>query len=83
MNQDDKILVGDNDRLIEPPDAYEKRVSVRWLDLAPAPAHKRHGADEWVFWARRTSTPLGMPATVGWPREEQGLTPGAFTDRGS
>ena len=36
------------------------------------------GIDEWVFQGEKTSTPFGMAATVGWPREEWGFNPGAL-----
>ena len=36
------------------------------------------GVDEWVFQGQTTSTPFGMAATVGWPREEWGFNPGAL-----
>ena len=38
------------------------------------------GVDEWVFQGEATSTPFGMAATVGWPREEWGFNPGAYAE---
>ena len=34
----------------------------------------------WTFQGQATSTPFGMAATVGWPREEWGFNPGAFSE---
>jgi hypothetical protein len=33
------------------------------------------GVDEWTFQGESTTTPFGMAATVGWPREEWGFNP--------
>ena len=39
-------------------------------------AQRRSGVDEWEFQGQATSTPFGMAATVGWPKDGVGLQPG-------
>jgi predicted TIM-barrel fold metal-dependent hydrolase len=38
------------------------------------------GIDECVFQGKSTTTPFGMSATVGWPRDEWGFHPGALSE---
>jgi predicted TIM-barrel fold metal-dependent hydrolase len=80
MQMDDMILVSIDDHMIEPPDMYENHVPKKWLDQAPRVVRNEQGVDEWVFQGERTSTPFGMAATVGWPREEWGFNPGAYSE---
>ena len=80
MHMDDMILVSIDDHMIEPPDMYKNHVPAKWLDRAPQVIRNEQGVDEWVFQGQRTTTPFGMAATVGWPREEWGFNPGAFTE---
>jgi predicted TIM-barrel fold metal-dependent hydrolase len=80
MQMDDMILVSIDDHMIEPPDMYENHVPKKWLDQAPKVVRNEQGVDEWVFQGERTSTPFGMAATVGWPREEWGFNPGAYSE---
>jgi predicted TIM-barrel fold metal-dependent hydrolase len=80
MQMDDMILVSIDDHMIEPPDMYENHVPKTWLDQAPKVVRNEQGVDEWVFQGERTSTPFGMAATVGWPREEWGFNPGAYSE---
>ena len=80
MQLDDMILVSIDDHMIEPPDMYEHHVPAKWLDEAPKVVRNDEGVDQWVFQGEKTSTPFGMAATVGWPREEWGFNPGAYTE---
>jgi predicted TIM-barrel fold metal-dependent hydrolase len=80
MNVDDMILVSIDDHIIEPPDMYRRHVPAKWLDDVPKVVRNDQGVDEWVFQGEKTSTPFGMAATVGWPREEWGFNPGAFSE---
>jgi predicted TIM-barrel fold metal-dependent hydrolase len=80
MDLDDMILVSIDDHMIEPPDMYENHVPARWKDQAPRVVRNADDVDEWVFQGRSTATPLGMSATVGWPREEWGFHPGALSE---
>ncbi len=80
MRMDDMILVSIDDHMIEPPDMYKNHVPAKWLDQAPQVVRNEQGADEWRFQGQSTTTPFGMAATVGWPREEWGFNPGAFTE---
>ena len=80
MDIDDMIMVSIDDHMIEPPDMFEKHVPRKFADLAPKVVRNEHGVDEWVFQGERTSTPFGMAATVGWPREEWGFNPGAYSE---
>jgi predicted TIM-barrel fold metal-dependent hydrolase len=77
---EDMILVSIDDHFIEPPDMYENHVPAKWLDQAPRVVRNEQGVDEWVFQGERTSTPFGMAATVGWPREEWGFNPGSYSE---
>ncbi len=80
MQMDDMILVSIDDHSIEPPDMFENHVPAKWKDLAPKVVRNADGVDEWVFQGEATSTPFGMAATVGWPREEWGFNPGAYSE---
>lgn len=80
MRMEDMILVSIDDHYIEPPDMYKNHVPKKWLDQAPKVVRNEQGVDEWVFQGERTSTPFGMAATVGWPREEWGFNPGSYTE---
>jgi predicted TIM-barrel fold metal-dependent hydrolase len=80
MQLDDMILVSIDDHMIEPPDMYKNHVPARWLDQAPKVVRNERGVDEWVYQGQATSTPFGMAATVGWPREQWGFNPGAYCE---
>lgn len=80
MRIDDMILVSIDDHFIEPPDMYKNHVPAKWAEEVPKVVRNEQGVDEWVFQGERTSTPFGMAATVGWPREEWGFNPGAFSE---
>ena len=80
MQMDDMILVSIDDHMIEPPDMYKNHVPAKWADQVPKVVRNEQGIDEWVFQGEKTSTPFGMAATVGWPREEWGFNPGAFSE---
>jgi predicted TIM-barrel fold metal-dependent hydrolase len=80
MRLEDMILVSIDDHMVEPPNMYKNHVPAKWLDEAPKVVRTEQGVDEWVFQGERTSTPFGMAATVGWPREEWGFSPGAYTE---
>jgi predicted TIM-barrel fold metal-dependent hydrolase len=80
MQMDDMILLSIDDHSIEPPDMYARHVPAKWRDRAPRIVRDESGVDQWVFQGQATSTPFGMAATVGWPREEWGFHPGAFSE---
>ena len=80
MQMDDMILVSIDDHSIEPPDMYDHHVPAKWRDQAPKIVRNDAGVDLWVFQGEETSTPFGMAATVGWPREEWGFNPGSFSE---
>jgi predicted TIM-barrel fold metal-dependent hydrolase len=80
MRIDDMILVSIDDHTIEPPDMYKNHVPARWADQAPKIVRNTDGVDEWVFQGKSTTTPFGMSATVGWPRDEWGFHPGALSE---
>ncbi len=80
MDLNDMVLVSIDDHSIEPPDMYDNHVPAKFRDLAPKIVRNAHGADEWTFQGKGTTTPFGMAATVGWPREEWGFSPGAFSE---
>ena len=80
MHVDDMILVSIDDHVIEPPDMYERHVPAKWRDEVPKVVKNDAGIDQWVFQGQATSTPFGMAATVGWPPEEWGFEPGAFSE---
>ena len=80
MQLDDMILISIDDHSIEPPDMYLRHVPAKWRDRAPKIVRDESGVDQWVFQGQATSTPFGMAATVGWPREEWGFHPGAFSE---
>jgi predicted TIM-barrel fold metal-dependent hydrolase len=77
---DDMILVSIDDHMIEPPDMFRRHVPAKWAEEAPRVVRNDAGVDEWVFQGERTATPFGMAATVGWPPEEWGFNPGAYTE---
>jgi predicted TIM-barrel fold metal-dependent hydrolase len=80
MRLEDMILVSIDDHMIEPPDMYRNHVPAKWADDVPKVVRNDQGVDEWVFQGQSTTTPFGMAATVGWPREEWGFNPGAFSE---
>jgi predicted TIM-barrel fold metal-dependent hydrolase len=80
MQMDDMILVSIDDHMIEPPDLFENHVPAKWRDEAPKVVRNENGVDEWHFQGSATSTPFGMAATVGWPREEWGFNPGSYSE---
>ena len=81
MQMDDMILVSIDDHMVEPPDMYENHVPDKWKDLVPKVVRNTEtGVDEWEFQGAKTSTPFGMAATVGWPKEEWGFNPGSYSE---
>jgi predicted TIM-barrel fold metal-dependent hydrolase len=80
MRMEDMILVSIDDHMIEPPDMFKNHVPAKWADQAPKVVRNEQGVDEWVFQGEKTATPFGMAATVGWPRQEWGFNPGAYTE---
>src|SRR5690606_26311254 len=80
VQMDDMILVSIDDHMIEPPDLFERHVPEKWRDQAPTVVRNEQGVDEWHFQGTATSTPFGMAATVGWPREEWGFNPGCYAE---
>ena len=80
MQMDDMILVSIDDHMIEPPDMYKNHLPAKWLDQAPKIVRNEQGVDEWTFQGEKTATPFGMAATVGWPRDQWGFNPGAYTE---
>ena len=81
MQMDDMILVSIDDHMVEPPDMYENHVPAKWKDQVPKVIRNAHtGVDEWHFQGQATSTPFGMAATVGWPKEEWGFNPGSYAE---
>ena len=80
MHMDDMILVSIDDHSIEPPDMYKRHVPAKWLDQAPKIVRDENGNDAWVFQGSATTTRFGMAATVGWPSEEWGMSPGVFAE---
>lgn len=81
MQMEDMILVSIDDHTIEPPGMYEGHVPEEYKDQAPKfVRNDEEGVDQWVFQGEATSTPFGMAATVGWPAEEWGFHPGAFSE---
>ena len=80
MRMDDMILVSVDDHMVEPPDMYKNHVPAKWADEAPKVVRNERGVDEWVFQGEKTATPFGMAATVGWPKEEWGFNPGAYSE---
>ena len=80
MQLDDMILVSIDDHFIEPPDMYKNHVPAKWANDVPKVVRNADGVDEWVFQGQRARTPFGMAATVGWPKEQWGFNPGAYTE---
>ena len=80
MQMDDMILVSIDDHMVEPPDMYENHVPAKWKDQVPKVIRNDNGVDEWHFQGQATSTPFGMAATVGWPKEEWGFNPGSYSE---
>jgi predicted TIM-barrel fold metal-dependent hydrolase len=77
---DDMILVSIDDHFIEPPDMFENHVPAKWRDQVPKVVRNDNGVDEWVFQGKASSTPFGMAATVGWPKQEWGFNPGSYSE---
>jgi predicted TIM-barrel fold metal-dependent hydrolase len=80
MQLEDMILVSIDDHMIEPPDMFKNHVPAKWADKVPKVVRNDQGIDQWVFQGQATSTPFGMAATVGWPREEWGFNPGVYSE---
>jgi predicted TIM-barrel fold metal-dependent hydrolase len=80
MQLDDMILVSIDDHFIEPPNMYKNHVPAKWADQVPKVVRNDEGVDEWVFQGERARTPFGMAATVGWPPEQWGFNPGAYSE---
>lgn len=80
MQMDDMILVSIDDHMIEPPDLFKNHVPAKYQDRAPRVIRNEAGVDEWVFAGQKSSTPFGMAATVGWPKEEWGFNPGSYSE---
>src|SRR3954468_6034935 len=80
MDMDDMVLVSVDDHSVEPPDLYERHLPKKYLDQAPRIERAADGSDQWVFQGQATSTPFGMCAVVGWPKDEWGFNPGSFTE---
>jgi predicted TIM-barrel fold metal-dependent hydrolase len=81
MQMDDMILVSIDDHMIEPPDMFKNHVPAKYLDAIPKVIrNEQTGVDEWHFQGNATSTPFGMAATVGWPKEEWGFNPGSYSE---
>ena len=74
------IMVSIDDHMVEPPDMFDNHVPAKWKDRVPKVARNEAGGDEWRFEGKATSTPFGMAATVGWPKEEWGFNPGAYAE---
>jgi predicted TIM-barrel fold metal-dependent hydrolase len=80
MQMDEMILVSIDDHMVEPPDMFDNHVPEKFRALAPKVSRNAAGVDEWEFQGEKTSTPFGMAATVGWPKEEWGFNPGAYSE---
>ena len=80
MQMDDMILVSIDDHMVEPPDMFDNHVPEKFRDLVPKVVRNDAGVDEWEFQGQKTSTPFGMAATVGWPKEEWGFNPGSYSE---
>ena len=80
MQMDDMILVSIDDHMIEPPDLFENHVPEKYRADMPRVIRNENGVDEWHFQGSATSTPFGMAATVGWPKEEWGFNPGSYQE---
>jgi predicted TIM-barrel fold metal-dependent hydrolase len=80
MRKEDMILVSIDDHMVEPPDMYKNHVPAKWADQVPKIVRNAQGTDEWVFQGESTTTPFGLAATVGWPREEWGYNPAALSE---
>ena len=80
MQMDDMILVSIDDHMIEPPDMYENHVPAKFQDQAPKVVRNDAGRRRVGVPGEATSTPFGMAATVGWPEEEWGFNPGAYSE---
>jgi predicted TIM-barrel fold metal-dependent hydrolase len=80
MQMDDMILVSIDDHIVEPPDMFDNHVPEKYRDLVPKVVRNDAGVDEWEFQGQKTSTPFGMAATVGWPKEEWGFNPGSYSE---
>ena len=80
MQMDDMILVSIDDHMVEPPDMFDNHVPEKYRDLVPKVVRNDAGVDEWEFQGQKTSTPFGMAATVGWPKDEWGFNPGSYSE---
>ena len=80
MRMEDMILVSIDDHMVEPPDMYDNHVPEAFKDKVPHVIRNDQGVDEWEFQGQKTSTPFGMAATVGWPKEEWGFNPGSYSE---
>jgi predicted TIM-barrel fold metal-dependent hydrolase len=80
MQMDDMILVSIDDHMIEPPDMFKNHVPAKWKDDVPHVVRNEQGVDQWHFQGQATTTPFGMAATVGWPKEEWGFNPGSYSE---
>ena len=80
MKMEDMILVSIDDHMVEPPDMFDNHVPEKWKDRVPKLVRNDFGADEWQFEGKATSTPFGMAATVGWPKDEWGFNPGSYQE---
>src|SRR3546814_20518515 len=68
------------DTLVPYTTLFRSHVPAKWKDKAPKVVRNENGVDEWEFQGQKTSTPFGMAATVGWPREEWGFNPGSYSE---
>jgi predicted TIM-barrel fold metal-dependent hydrolase len=80
VEMDDMIMVSIDDHFIEPPGMYDKHVPAKWAAEVPRIVRDEHGNDAWEFQGDRALTLFGLGATVGWPPEEWGFNPGAYTE---
>ena len=81
MQMDDMILVSIDDHLIEPPDMYKNHVPGQVARRgAQGRPQRRRASTSGCSRGQATSTPFGMAATVGWPREQWGFNPGAYSE---
>lgn len=80
MRMEDMIMVSIDDHMVEPPDMFDNHVPEKWRDQAPKLVRKDDGTEGWQFQGQSTVTPLGMAATVGWPKEEWGFDPAVMSE---
>src|SRR5688500_4969583 len=79
MEMNDMVMVSIDDHMVEPPGMYDRHVPTKWRNQVPKIVREQ-GVDIWEFQGEKTSTPFGMAATVGWPRDEWGFTPAALSE---